>query len=400
MIANRDNSLEHAISRRQISVALLMPWWCFGGVERYHLAMTKWTSSRIQWTGCAIASGPVLDTAVIELSRWMPVHAPRKSHPVGSSDQGVHWHETEAEAINSALQGADVVLTWGVSRLAERLAQFRGAVIPLSHGSAPWIEKLLTEVVTTPLLGCDCIEYVAVSEQAAQAFPRQVRSRVKIMPAGIELDRIAPSRQREVIRCELGLCPDEKAIGYIGRFSDEKNPLHTAEIVGRLGGRYVAVYHGTNLWGEAKFRADVKRLSNNRVRFADSAWHTGDIYSALDSLVQASPNEGGPLVALEAWISGVPLVTTPVGVIADELKQGNQWGHVVPGSAPIEDWCRAVVDSCTPAARESARRIVKHAVERYSAIALARRWEWFLSNLNLNKHTGHCERLAMNGQRH
>lgn len=306
----------------------------------------------------------------------MPVHANHTSRQFGNSSCAVTRHASEKAAIRAALKNCDILLTWGVSGLSRRLADFDGTVVAISHGAAPWVADVLKENVPCRM------RYVAVSGAAANAFPVGIRSQVKILPAGIELDRIAASRSRGAIRRDLGLCPDEKAVGYIGRFSAEKNPLQIARIVGQLGGRYVAVYHGANLWGDTEFRAEARRLSGNRICFINSKWHTGDVYAALDSLVQASPNEGGPLVAIEAWLCGVPLVTTPVGIVADELKRGNRWGHILPLAATLDDWCAAVSDACTERSGVEAQCLSKMAVERYSAAALARRWEAFLVELS------------------
>ncbi|MDX1968869.1 MAG: glycosyltransferase family 4 protein [Planctomycetaceae bacterium] len=306
----------------------------------------------------------------------MPIHADQQQDPSGvNAESGIHRHETEKVAIQSVVGESDVVLTWGIPSLKPRLANFCGHVIAMSHGASDWTELVLKDSVSR------ASAYVAVSMAAVAAFPDSYRRKVTTLPPGIELDRIAPARARSEFRTHLGLTPQQKAIGYIGRFSDEKNPLQTARIVGSLDDGYVAVYYGARLWGDSDFRAQVTKLCGHRVRFIGPEVHAGDVYAALDCLVQASPSEGGPLVAVEAWLSGLPLVSTPVGVVADELANGREWGCIVPYAAPLSEWRAAVVSACSADSWALAQTIRQSAVEYYSAAAMARRWETYLSGL-------------------
>ena len=43
-------------------------------------------------------------------------------------------------------------------------------------------------------------------------------------------------------------------------------------------------------------------------------------YSLLDALVIPSRDEGGPMAFLEAWASGVPVISTRTGMPADMIK--------------------------------------------------------------------------------
>lgn len=188
------------------------------------------------------------------------------------------------------------------------------------------------------------------------------------------MDRIAPSRPREHTRTQLGIANDWRAVGYVGRFSGEKNPLKAAQIVGELGEGYVAVYHGLRMEGEERFKREATAAAKGRIRWLGRECHTGDAFAALDCLVCAGKSEGGPLVAIEAWLAGVPLVSTPVGVVAENP----QWAASVDCDAPLSAWRNAVVNVCR--AREVPTSIAREAAEKYSAAALGRRWtEWLAS---------------------
>ena len=349
----------------RLRVGLLLPVWYLGGVERYHLALAKWTSPVIEWVGCAFIAGSMVKQQSIDaLAALMPVHMDQVTGG-GEARWNVVRHESEQAAIEAVTGSCDVLLTWAVQSLETRLADFRGRVIVISHGDGQWTRSWSRDA---GLRATDC---VAVSTDAAKAFDRP-SSDVTIQPGGVELDRLAPTQSREVTRASWGM-GGRVAVGYVGRFSDEKNPLQAARIVGQLGDGYVAVYHGHSPFDESKFRAEATALAGGRIVFLGTEWHTGDVYRGLDCLVQASPAEGGPLVAMEAWSCGVPLLTTDVGIVRDNRDLAAC--SIVIESDDLQDWCEAVVERVDRYSLDHARIL---ATERYSAAAMATRWEEFL----------------------
>ena len=56
-------------------------------------------------------------------------------------------------------------------------------------------------------------------------------------------------------------------------------------------------------------------------------------YRSLDAYVIASTNEGGPVTALECMASGVPLVSTSVGMVRDAVRDREQ-ALIVPTGQP------------------------------------------------------------------
>lgn len=350
----------------RLRVGLMLPVWYLGGVERYHLALAKWTSPVIEWVGCVLTvAAMVRQSSIDALAALMPVHA-----DMATGGDDARWnvirHGSEQEAIRAVTDHCDVLLTWGVQSLESRLRGFRGRVVVISHGDGQWTRAWLREAEGR---ATDC---VAVSIEAAAAFGRP-SSEVTIQPGGVELDRLAATQSREGIRAAWGLSESHVAVGFVGRFSPEKNPLMAARIVQKLGARFTAVYHGHSPFGEEKFRQDVIELTEGRVIFLGTEWHTGDVYRGLDCLIQASPAEGGPLVVMEAWICGVPVITTNVGIVRDDQDLADC--SVVAESDDLDAWCEAVGDFQHPYTLDHARTL---ATERYSASAMARRWESFL----------------------
>ena len=359
-----------------VRVGMLLPVWCCGGLERYHLALARSTAGEIEWVGCVLTDrAPTMQPMIDELAAVMPVYGTMQlaDAPLNGMERIVRYG-TEAEALERVLPDCDVLLTWGVRDLSI-LKGFAGPVVLLSHGACDWTSKMLHAPARR------ATHFAAVSRAAARSFPREVQNRVVLQPAGIELSRVASTGGRELARRLIGVNDDHKLVGYIGRFSPEKNPFRAAEIVGQLGSPYVAVMHGGAVLGESEYRATARRLSGGRVLFLDRSWHTGDVLAGLDCLIQASPSEGGPLVAMEAWMAGLPMVSTNVGIIQDDAQYIGGITSILPVDAPIGDWISATVTSSTPDRRQHCERAIPAMRARYGAGAMGKRWAAWLGEI-------------------
>jgi glycosyltransferase involved in cell wall biosynthesis len=116
-------------------------------------------------------------------------------------------------------------------------------------------------------------------------------------------------------------------VGFLGRFSTEKNPLLFLEIAGKM-------QRNSNLefiiGGEgpmsAQIEREVKKLSNtkNYGYVLDSR----KFMEEVDVLVITSEVEGIPLVVMEALSLGIPVISTNVGGLSEILedkKSGILW---------------------------------------------------------------------------
>lgn len=363
-----------------LRVGMLLPVWCCGGLERYHLALARSTSADVEWIGCALTDrAPTIQGMIDELATVMPVYG-----TMSLADPGLNGMErivrygTEREALARILPDCDVLLTWGVKDLG-LLDGFDKPVVLISHGACDWTRGILDNAAKR------ATHFAAVSQAAARAFPRQVQSRVSIQPAGIELDRVKSPFDRSEARRIIGVNSDHRLVGFVGRFSPEKNPYQAARIVKELGAPYVAVMHGAAIVGDAEVRAEARRLSGGRVLFLDRQWHLGTVLAGLDCLIQASPSEGGPLVALEAWCGGLPMISTDVGVIRDDRKHIEGITKILPVNAPLCDWVTATVHACTAEQRAISAAAVPAMRARYGAEAMGRSWERWLRLITGNR---------------
>ncbi|MFQ5873147.1 MAG: glycosyltransferase family 4 protein [Dehalococcoidia bacterium] len=155
------------------------------------------------------------------------------------------------------------------------------------------------------------------------------------LPEGIDLKRFYPPRSRkdrQLQRARLGLRRDVVAVGCFQKdgqgWSDGtepkliKGPDVLADALEQLARHYpiCAVIPGPAR-GYLKRRlteADVPYVATGFV----PAGEIPRYYHALDVYISPSRDEGGPAGVLESMASGVPVVSTRVGMPADMLENG------------------------------------------------------------------------------
>lgn len=215
------------------------------------------------------------------------------------------------EAIRRAAADCDVLLAWGLP-LDDLLDG--GPRPPLcvyvAHGEGPFTSSRLER----SLRSADHV--VAVSERvrrhACDGAP------VTVIPNGVDAARLAATLPRDEVRRGLGFAPDDFVLGYLGRFSPEKQPQLVVEAVAGLPPTFKALMVG---WGP--MLPDLMALANRRMpgrcAFVTATDYLGDYYRAMDAYCLPSREEGAPLALVEAMLCGVPPIATPVGIVPEWL---------------------------------------------------------------------------------
>lgn len=227
----------------------------------------------------------------------------------------------QADVVRSAASQCDVLLAWGLE-LNDLLGDVRPPLsIYLAHGDGEWTNRMLR--------GSDKVvdHVVAVSRRVAdrccQGFPATV------IWNGVDSARLGCTQPRETTRAALGVGPGDFLLGYVGRFSPEKNVHVLVEAVAALPAHFKLLLVG---WGP--LRNDLMELANQRIpgRYAfATAWdYLGDYYRAMDAMGLVSGQEGFPLVLLEAMHCGCPTIVTSVGS-APEVIRDRINGLIVSG---------------------------------------------------------------------
>lgn len=176
---------------------------------------------------------------------------------------------------------------------------------------------------------------VALTEAAADVLRStfRVRSdRIFVIPNAVPLDRFPPvdEHRRAQARATLGL-PDGDVVAYIGALSTEKNVADAIDAVSRLAGAQLVIQ------GDGPQRGLLERQAAGRlagrIRFVPAAADPSTVLAAADVLVLPSLTEGMPAVLIEAAFTGIPVVASHVGGVAEIVLDG-ETGVLVPPRDP------------------------------------------------------------------
>ena len=153
---------------------------------------------------------------------------------------------------------------------------------------------------------------------------------------GIEVEKFCQQIDGQGLRSELGLEPDSKLVGMIGRLDEQKNPLdliRTAAIV-------VEAYPGVQflIAGDGPLRAECEQLIQSLglegvVFLLGYRSDIPAILSILNLTVMSSLWEGLPIAFLEAMAAGKPVVANDVDGARDVVIDG-ETGYLVPPHQP------------------------------------------------------------------
>jgi glycosyltransferase involved in cell wall biosynthesis len=150
-------------------------------------------------------------------------------------------------------------------------------------------------------------------------------------------------------RSNLRLSPGAEVIGWVGRFSAQKDPQALALVLARLIARRPdahAVLVGDGPERQAVEHALAPEISAGRLLLTGARDDVRELYPAFDVLIHTSLWEGHPRVVREALAERVPVVTARVGgtrLVSADIRLG---AEVEPGNvAAYVDAITAILDS-------------------------------------------------------
>ena len=164
---------------------------------------------------------------------------------------------------------------------------------------------------------------VAVSDEARQSMRGRVAKRAATLTHGIDVANARSfAGQRQAVRTELGIGPDEFVIGTVANFRVQKdypNLLRAARalIDRQVAARFVIVGQGP-LEAETRALADELGLAD-RIVFTGFRPDAVRVMSSFDVFTLASSWEGLPVALMEALALGLPVVATEVGGISEAM---------------------------------------------------------------------------------
>lgn len=202
--------------------------------------------------------------------------------------------------------------------------------------------------------------------------------RIRCVPFAIHTGRYLPEIGRDEARRRLGLAHGRPIIGSFQRDGEVepklvKGPDRFVELVERVrrSGPDVEVL----LTGPA--RGFVRReLAAREIPFTYLGVLPPETvpvcYRACDVYAITSREEGGPLALLESMASGVPVVSTPVGMVVDLVEDGAN-GMIADDVAELADRAVAILADADLGRRLSAE--ARRTVAAYDWEVVGRRYE-------------------------
>lgn len=136
--------------------------------------------------------------------------------------------------------------------------------------------------------------------------------RIYCIPNGIAWET---STKRDVVRSTLGLRPEQILIGFLGRFTSQKNPRLLINAFAQIAERQPAAMLAMVGWGEME--PELRGLATKHGLQNRIIWPgfqpAEKILPAFDIFALSSSYEAMPYVLLEALAAGLPIVATRVG---------------------------------------------------------------------------------------
>jgi glycosyltransferase involved in cell wall biosynthesis len=178
---------------------------------------------------------------------------------------------------------------------------------------------------------------IAVSHSNRAALPEPIRRRTRVIVHGVDVDAVrAAGADARDIRSELGIPHDHVVVVSVANLRAQKGYptlLQAARAIVDAGlpATFVALGSGPL---EAELVEEHRRLGlEDRFRFLGQRADAPAFIAAADVLVLASDYECMPVVVMEAFALGTPVVATAVGELPAVVDDGVN-GLLVPPGRP------------------------------------------------------------------
>ena len=245
----------------------------------------------------------------------------------------VHAHSSKAGALLRAVapKGAARVYTPHAFRTMD---PGLGGAARVAYGV---VEALLARFCTDALIA-------VAPEEAAHARNLGIPARkIHTIVNGVSP---APPVNRVEARAELGLAPDDIAVGFVGRLCEQKDPERFARAI-RIARAADPRIRGVVL-GDGELAEGVRRAGGDGVALFKGR-DARLFLPAFDLFAMTSRYEGMPYVLLEALQAGLPIVSTEVGGTSVAVDGRN--GLLAPVDVTAEGFAALLLKMTDPVTR-------------------------------------------------
>lgn len=182
------------------------------------------------------------------------------------------------------------------------------------------------------------------SEPARDDLHRMGVSGVEVWGRGVDVDQFHPSMWSSALREQLHVA-DDFVFLHVGRLAAEKNVELVIDAFRLFAARHPELPASLVIAGDGPVAGALRDRAADlpRVSFLGNLERhlvLPLLYASADAFLYASETETLGLVVLEAMASGVPVVATPAGGVADNLRDGVNGLAFPPGD--VEGMCDAM----------------------------------------------------------
>ncbi len=210
---------------------------------------------------------------------------------------------------------------------------------------------------------------IAVDEGTREFYEKEypwLRGRIRVVPVGIDLARFRVM-DRAAMRARHGFGSEEKLVMFVGRLEIEKDLGFLIEsfrlvLAQAPQARLVLVGDGRH---RGQLEEQARDLLPQKVLFLGSRppETVPELLNCADVLTLCSMYEGSPTTVKEALACGVPVVTAPVGDVAQVIT-GPALGRIAPKD-PAQ-YAAAIVDVLTRPDAGAMREACARAAAQFS----------------------------------
>ncbi|QDU99236.1 glycosyltransferase [Lignipirellula cremea] len=329
---SRQSTVTSATETRPLRTMFLITSMPIGGAETLLVNLVRRLDrTRIQPEICCLKElGPLGE----ELAQEMPVHHGLLGGKYDCRVLGRLTNLLRDRRIDAVVTvGAGDKMFWG------RLAAWRaGCPVVLSAlHSTGWpdgvgrLNRWLTPI-TDGFIGVASEHGRHLVEN--EKFPAE---KVHVIPNGVDVQRFRPApEQRARLRAELGIPADAPLVGIVAALRPEKNHLLFLRAAALLQHDLPETHFllvGDGPEREKLTAAVAGRPIESHVHFLGSRSDVPELLAALDLFLLTSHNEANPVSILEAMATGLPVVSTRVGSVAESVEPGVTGYLAEPGHA-------------------------------------------------------------------
>jgi len=314
----------------RIRVAYVAHAFNVGGAEEMVLNLVRHLPSRFEPVVCCIHDAGPIGEEIRATGTRVDVLGltPGFRRPFDFGGVRRYFREVKPQIVHTFLMTASLY-----GRLAAMMEH-----VPIVIGTEVniYARKLWRHMVAERLLMAGTDRVVVSADMVRDFYINQVHAdpaKVDVIYNAVDWKQLDQTMTRDDVRASLGIPADAQVAGVIARLNEQKGHSHLFDALASTSGLerlHVIVV------GDGHLRTPLERQVAalgiaGRVHFVGGRRDLGNLLGAVDLFVLPSLWEGLPLSLVLAMGAGLPVVTTPVGGVAEVVEDGRNGLLVPPG---------------------------------------------------------------------